>query len=273
MTRKTVRRTPTWSGKEGRGRFLTLLRAAVDENSLVKLTLSRYRGSDKSLRNVFIRPVTLASGPHLSFVWRHATRDVTKNHAPAAALTQIETLIGGDFLDAHLFTPGQSAQLECRPNGFRLRLASADAAPSGPAKAAAAAPTTSHDRAKVRVIPADAPWLCALGVTNDQGRPRAGMTGKFRQIQKFAELAAHLTAEAALGDKDPLSIVDMGCGKGYLTFAVSTVLGPKAHVLGIETRPDLVGLCNRIAAEQGFSTRLAFAAGTIEDTPWKASIF
>ena len=164
---------PRRGASADRARFLTLLRAAVDQNSLVKLTLSRYRGGDKSLRNVFIRPVTLASGPHLSFVWRHATRDVTKNHAPAAALTQIETLIGGDFLDAHLFTPGQSAQLECRPNGFRLRLASVEMRGTGVSPVFAkdtGAPSavavrrgkraTDHDRAKVRVIPAEAPVGC-----------------------------------------------------------------------------------------------------------------
>ena len=59
----------------------------------------------------------------------------------------------------------------------------------------------------------------------------------------------------------------MGCGKGYLTFAISTVLGPKARCLGVEARGELVELCNRIAAEQGFAPRLAFIAGTIEDTP------
>lgn len=249
---------PQSGTKEGRGRFLTLLRAAVSDGSLIKLTLSRHRGADASLRNALVRPVTLASGPHLSIVWRHDTRDVTKNHPPAAALALIEPLIGGDFLDAHLFTPGQSAQLACQPDG-RTRLRLAPAEESGTA--------TDHDRAKVRVIPAGAHWLCALGVTNDRGRPREGMSAKFRQIQKFAELVEHLTAESGLRDKNPLSIVDMGCGKGYLTFAISAVLGPEARVHGVEARAELVELSNRVAAEEGFAPRLSFAAGTIEDTP------
>src|SRR4051812_5874820 len=100
-----------------RPRFLDLLRAAVRDGSLVKLTLGKYRGSDASLQNLFVRPVTLKAGPHLTFVWRHATRDITKNHSPGEALALLEPLVGGDFLDAHLFTPAQMAQLSCSPEG------------------------------------------------------------------------------------------------------------------------------------------------------------
>ena len=68
-----------------RTRFLTLLHAAVADGTLVKLTLGKHRGADVTLQNVFVRPVVLKAGPHLAFVWRHATRDVTKNHAPTEA--------------------------------------------------------------------------------------------------------------------------------------------------------------------------------------------
>jgi hypothetical protein len=56
----------------------------------------------------------------------------------------------------------------------------------------------------------------------------------------------------------------MACGKGYLTFAVSALLGERARVRGIEARPELVALTNAAAAAAGWSDRLAFAAGTIE---------
>lgn len=240
---------------EARNRFLELVRAAAENGALRKLTLGRYRGREKDLRNVFVRPVRLKRGPHLSFVWRHATRDVTKNHAPEAAMAELERLIGTDFLDAHLFTDAETVQLECRSRGeARLTVA--------PAPAARAA--AGHDHVKARAIPADAPWLQALGVTSVSGRPVEGMAPKFRQIEKFAEILQHLMAETGLAA--PLEIVDMGCGKGYLTFAVAAVLGPGARVRGIEMRPELVKLCNGISAEYGFSPSLEFAQGTIADT-------
>ncbi len=252
-----------------RDRFLALLHSAVAEGTLVKLTLGKPRGADPTLQNLFVRPVALKAGPHLAFLWRHATRDVTKNHPPAEALALLAPLIGGDFLDAHLFTTAQNAQFESQPDGSaRLKLS----APSAPR----VAPAAAHDRARAHLIPADAPWLRALGVTNDRGQPREGMADKFRQIQKFAELVSHLIAEAFPAATDaaapattsePIRVADMGSGKGYLTFALAHVLGPHARVRGIELRRELVDLCNRVARDHGLADRLAFSAGTIADSP------
>jgi hypothetical protein len=240
----------------GRDRFLELLRKVLHDGTLVKLTLGKYRGSDVSLKNLFVRPVELKSGPHLAFLWRHATRDITKNHTPEAAFGEIERLIGGDFLDAHLFTSTQNAQLETQPDGTaRLKVA--------PVSDRLHASPASHDRAKSHLIPAAAPWLRALGITNDRGQPREGMADKFRQIQKFAELLSHLIGEADFPADRPLNIVDMGAGKGYLTFAIAALLGDRAHVRGIEQRPELVDLCNRIARENQ-SSQLSFQAGQID---------
>src|SRR5690242_18745824 len=106
---------------DAREQFLALLQGAATGGGLGKLTLSRYQGSDRTLRNLFVRPVALKSGPRLAFVWRHATRDITKNHPVDEALRLLGGLIGGDFLDAHLFTAEEVAQLECQADG-RARL-------------------------------------------------------------------------------------------------------------------------------------------------------
>jgi SAM-dependent methyltransferase len=136
--------------------------------------------------------------------------------------------------------------------------------------------STGHDRPKSHLIPVTASWLRALGVTNDRGQPREGMADKFRQIQKFAELLAHLLDEAfpdpaATGSTlEPLRVVDMGSGKGYLTFALAEVLGARATILGIEARPELVDVCNRVARDTALAPGLGFTAGTIADTPLDA---
>ncbi len=273
-------------------RFLPLLRSALTDGTLTKLTLGKpapaLTRADPTLQNVFVRPVALKAGLQLSFVWRHATRDVTKNHAPAEAIALIEAALGRDFLDAHLFTATQIAQLEFHSDGSaRLRVKSTPlSVPSAPP------PPAAHNAPKHHLIPANAPWLDSLGVTNNRGQPRDGMADKFRQIQKFAELLSHLVAEAfpdapppiAASSDAPLSppgaplsapnaqlrVVDAGSGKGYLTFAVAALLGERAHVTGIESRPELVALCNRVAAQHGLAHRLTFRAGTIADTPLAA---
>lgn len=253
---------------DARVRFLSMLHTAAAEGTLVKLTLGKYRGSDATLTNLFVRPVTLKSGPQLSFLWRHATRDITKNHPIEAGVAEIDGLLGKDFLDAHLFTASGSAQFETASDGTaRLRTKTSAASPKLTPET-----TGAHDRAKSHLIPADAPWLQALGITNDRGQPREGMSDKFRQIQKFAELLTHLLGEAELvhptrvSGAPPLRVVDMGSGKGYLTFAVASLLGSNANVEGIESRPELTDLCNRIAQQHGLSSRLQFRAGSIADT-------
>lgn len=249
-----------------RARFLALLRRALDERSLVKLTLGKYRGVEPGLQNLFVRPVELKSGPQFSFLWRHATRDVTKNHPAGPALAELERLIGADFLDAHLFTATDNAQLETQPDGTaRLRVKAVKAT----APAAERTPSPGHDRPKSHLIPANASWLKALGVTNEHGQPREGMADKFRQIQKFAELLSHLLPDAfpswAGPSVPPLHVVDMGAGKGYLTFALAAVLGERAQVEGVEARPELVELCNRVVVAEGWEERLRFTAGTIAE--------
>lgn len=238
--------------------FLDLLRAALADGTVVKVTLGKPRGTDPTLKNIYVRPVTLKAGPRLAFVWRHATRDITKNFPVDEALTLLTSLIGGEFLHAHLGTATATAQLELNADGTATLHQSR-------VTAAAPRPAATHDHTKAYAIPADAPWLRALGVTNDRGQPREGMAGKFRQIQKFSELLSHLVTEAFPDAASPLRIVDAGSGKGYLTFAIAALLGPRATVRGIEQRPELVELGNRLAREHGLSN-LSFTAGTIADT-------
>ncbi|MCF3648541.1 class I SAM-dependent methyltransferase [Synoicihabitans lomoniglobus] len=245
-----------------RDRFMTALRHAVADQTLTKLTLGKYRGSDPTVKNVFVRPVSLQAGPHLSFVWRHTHRDVTKNHPCAEGLAAIDRLLGVDFLDAHLFTPAQTGQLETTADGrVRVKFKLADAAPP--------VAEARHDHAKHRLIDPFALWLRDLGVTNAQGQPRTGLAPKFRQIQKFAEILQHLLGTAGLAaDADgeaprPLRLADMGSGKGYLTFATADLLGPRAQVTGIERRRELVDTCNRVARDRGLE-HLSFKSGDID---------
>ncbi|WP_069963758.1 class I SAM-dependent methyltransferase [Lacunisphaera limnophila] len=240
--------------------FATRLDAAVSDGTFARITLGKPRGEDPTLQKLIVRPVTLKSGPHLSFVWRHDTRDLTKNLPPAEAVREISRLIGTVFHSAHLATTRQSAQLEFNRKGEpRLHLGRAVEPP----------PDTAHDRAKPRLLAPDAQdWLQALGVTNAAGIVREGMTDKHRQIHKFTEILSHLVAEAPLAADRPVEITDMGCGKGYLTFAThdyfDRALQRSARICGVEARPELVTLCNRIAHDTG-RTKLSFVGGTIQE--------
>lgn len=239
--------------------FLAQLGASVRDGRFVKLTLGKPRGADPTLRNLFVRPVTLRGAPHLSFVWRHDRQDITKNHAPEDGLTELAALIGEDFHSAHLFTTKRMAQLEFNKKGVPRLTYGSTAAEKGDGE---------HDRTKPRLLPGQSQaWLEKLGVTTATGAVREGLADKHRQIHKFVEILSHLSADAALPTHRPLEIADMGCGKGYLTFATcdyfNLIANRPAHIRGIEAREELVTFCNRVARETG-RENLNFVQGTIE---------
>lgn len=88
---------------------------------------------------------------------------------------------------------------------------------------------------------------------------------KYRQINKYVEILGGLLQGIA---PDRLKkIVDMGAGKGYLTFALCDYLngmGQHPEIIGVEYRADLVALCNRIASDASFAN-LHFVQGAIAD--------
>jgi len=243
-----------------RDEFLAVLSASVRDGTFARLTLGKPRGADATLQKILIRPVTLKSGPHLSLVWRHDTRDITKNLDPEEGVREIDRLIGTDFHSAHLATTQQSVQLEYNKKGEPRLSLGLSAHPFV---------ATNHDRAKPRLLPVEAQgWLHALGVTTATGAVREGMADKNRQIHKFVEILSHLMTDVPLPEDRPAEVVDMGCGKGYLTFAthdyLDRVLKRSVRVCGVEVRPELVALGNRIARDTD-RPKLSFIGGTIQD--------
>lgn len=246
--------------------FLSLLATAVQQGTFVRLTLGKPRGGDDAtLQNVFVRPVRLKTGLHLSFLWRHDRRDLTKNVPAEDGILEVGRLVGSVFHSAHLFSAGRVAQLEFNKKGEpRLTF-------GREGKSAAPSPKQddAHDRTKARLLPSSShDWLHALGVTNSAGIVREGMADKHRQIHKFVELLHHLVAEATLPHDRPVEIADMGCGKGYLTFAThdyfDRVAKLSVRVCGVELRSELVEQCNRLAHDTE-REKLSFVRGTIQE--------
>ena len=249
------------SSDEGREEFLRLLTASLERGSFIKLTLGKYRGDEAGLRNVFARLVTIKDEAQLSFLYRYQTRDITKNYPRAAGLKLIGELLGAAFLSARLFTTEGDWQLEFSRRR-KARLSASRATFSAP-------PPREHDRQKRRFLdPQSSPYLRALGVTTEQGAIKERMQDKWRQINKFIEIVAGLCAASALAGREELTVLDMGSGKGYLTFAVydyfTNARGIKARVTGVEARRELVEFCNEVARQAGFA-HLRFAQGNIRD--------
>lgn len=126
----------------------------------------------------------------------------------------------------------------------------------------------SHDRVKSRRLDPTDPLWHALGLTTAPStkfpsKLKPGMHSKFRQCEKFVEIVSQLIPSGTQGR--PISIVDMGCGRGYLTFALHSFLAqqyPTVQSTGIDVRPKLVNEINSIA-ERLSLPGLSFQTGTI----------
>ena len=239
--------------------FIDRVSASLENGSFVKISLGNYHGNDKELKNLYVRKVKIKRADMLSFNYRYKTRDIFKNHLMSDGLQLIADLISHDFKVATLFTTDSEIIVEHQKSGVintrERRL---------PTKLQ---PSVSHDKEKSRIIEASGKkYLQALKITDADGNVFKNAQDKYKQINKYIEILSFLIKE--LPDGKIRQVVDMGSGKGYLTFALYDYLHNNlqhnVNVKGVEFRADLVSLCNGIAKESDFS-ELEFVQGTIED--------
>ncbi len=236
--------------------FVSALRDAFADSSLIRLKCGGYHGDEAELKSVEARKVSIKAGERLSFVFRYKTRDITKNLTLDEAAGFCEHGLANAWRSARLETTGFDLQFERQGDKQRLKRTETDGR---------VAPENSHDRAKNRPLSdTSAVWLHALGITGKDGQVRNDAQDKFRQINKMVEIFAPLIQ--GLKAENP-TILDMGAGKGYLDFALYDHLqaqGRKAQIIGVELRPALVASGNALAQKSGF-TGLRFETGSILD--------
>ena len=114
----------------------------------------------------------------------------------------------------------------------------------------------SHNRAKHYVLDQKRPYLKSLGITSPKGEVIKKSYGKFRQIANFVEIIDRDIGEFVANTERPISLLDLGCGKGYLTFAAFDYLLSKAQKrpegLGVDIKPNVINQCNALAQKIGF---------------------
>ena len=241
--------------------FITYALAALEAGTFVRLLLSQPVANATPCERVIGRLVQVRGAPALSLTLRESRRDTTQNLALTEVATWLAAQVPAVFRSGMLETTSKNWQLHAAKDG-RLKLAS-----HRPAQTAA--PSRQHDRAKSRFLDAAAlPWLVQLGLCTPDGAVRASMADKHRQLERYLEIISHLAADCGWRAGDAITVADMGCGKGYLTFGVwhllTRHLGLNVTVVGVETRPDLVERTSAVACAVGAES-LRFICGTIAD--------
>lgn len=223
---------------------LQKLSEALTSGECLLLVLSRKRrGPRDGFTNVSIRPVVVQKKTAYQFTFHFADRVTHENLEQTPAAKRAVRLLEKSFEDAALYTSKADYSFRATGDGsFRCK--------TGP-PTKAQTPGPAHNRAKERLIPegVPCPFLIEIGVMTPEGQVKSSMTHKFRQINRFLELVDDIVP--ALETGGALRVVDFGCGKSYLTFALHYLLteihGRKVQIVGLDKKPDVVRHCADLA--------------------------
>jgi hypothetical protein len=238
--------------------LIAAIKASIQDQTFQKLTLGKFQ--NEPVKHIYVRLIDLKTGPHLSFVYRYPNQDTTKNTSIPDGIATIAGWLDSSCRSATLLTSKGRQQLAFSRRGSP-RLFTEELVTSS-------LTDRSHDREKLRLL-RDERALQLLGVIDSEGRPRPQMGNKYRQVHHFIEALAPILKGTNPGDT--LHIVDMGCGKGFLTFALHQFLrenGLHPITIGVEQRESLTRLANGIAEKLGDST-IRFIQGEINDVDVK----
>ena len=126
----------------------------------------------------------------------------------------------------------------------------------------------AHNRVKQYILKegVPVPFLIDLGVMNEQGKIIHARYDKFRQINRFLEFIEDILPR--LSRDREITILDFGCGKSYLTFAMYYYLkklkGYDVHIIGLDLKEDMIRKCNGLAEKYGYE-KLHFLCGDIAE--------
>lgn len=126
----------------------------------------------------------------------------------------------------------------------------------------------SHNRKKKYILEEGkkVPFLVDLGVMTKEGNIVQKKYDKFRQINRFLEFIRDVVPY--LPKDREITILDFGCGKSYLTFAMyyylNVLKGYEIRIVGLDLKEDVIRDCRRLAKKYGYDN-LHFLEGAIED--------
>ncbi len=249
-------------------RFVSLCEQALQSGAWQRLQLSHPGTTVGDLQRILMRPVALRGQAQVQTVWRHATKDLTRNLTPDQALQLLREQLGVGLRAGLLVDAQAQWQLDFNRKG-RARLARHGAMAAAPGPSQPAAEAQTHNRSKERWLDLAHPAWAALGLAQlgRDGQPSLvpAMARKWRQINHFIEIFDAALRAADLAPGQTVRVADFGCGKAYLTFAVHEHLrrgGWQPEVRGVELREDLVAQTEGLARRLNLQG-LSFSQGDV----------
>lgn len=245
--------------------FTELAEKFSDTNSLVRVVLSgRRRNMQTAHERIDLRPVLIKDSIAIQVSHNDGRQMTTKNYEVGQA--PFSELMRSGYANILLEQTHQSISVRITKKGEALIHRESTEREQ----------ELSHDRSKSRLLDPSDPYLIAIGISDAQGNLKASKSDKYKQVEEFLRLLTPtLTSAIKAGHialptvAKPLTIVDLGCGHAYLTFAAHQYLrskGMPVKVIGIDVRTSARDRNNEIAKQLGISSTIEFRAEEIADT-------
>jgi SAM-dependent methyltransferase len=245
--------------------FIELAEKFDDTKSLVRVVLSgRRRNMQTAHERIDMRPVLIKESIAIQVSHSDGRQMTTKNYEAGQA--PFNELLRSGYANILLEQTHQSISVRITKKGEALVHRESTEREQ----------ELAHDRSKSRLLDPSDPYLIAIGISDSQGNLKASKSDKYKQVEEFLRLLTPtLTGAIKAGhiaqpsDAKPLTIVDLGCGHAYLTFAAHQYLrsqGMAVKVIGIDVRTAARDRNNEIAQQLGISSTIEFRAEEIADT-------
>lgn len=231
-----------------------------EEQALINATLSQLRKREGQLYSkVQIKPLLLKNKLHYQFAYHQNNKVIHENLEPDQAASTVITLFEETFRQGMLYTPEADYQILISKK-YKVSILT-----RSPSKKEV---DLSHNRKKKYVLEdgRPIPFLIELGIMSEEGKVHARKYDKFKQINRFLEMVEDVMP--SLPEDRPITIVDFGCGKSYLTFALYHYLAVKQkrqiQIVGLDLKADVIEHCSQLAKNLGYQD-LKFLVGDIAE--------
>lgn len=242
-----------------------LLIQTLDEN-LVQMVLSNSRNTERAVK-VKVRPVSVKGNLMFQETLYRGTQVFHGNYSHTEIRNRLAEYMEQLFRQAQIITTTKEATVLVSKKGtVTIRQKDKPGTPSCDTEGNQAQRSLSHNRTKQYILQEGNPvdFLIGLGVQTKDGKIQKSRYDKFKQINRYLEFIEDVLDK--LPSDRTIRIIDFGCGKSYLTFAMYYYLKEVAHrdirVTGLDLKKDVIERCNALAEELGYE-HLEFLPGDI----------
>ncbi len=239
-----------------------LIENLFNDKTILRLIFSNpYKKDKESISKVVVKPFESGDEKKYQFTYQFENKVAHSNLDEDDSIDEVVALITNIFKQVLINTSDKEYHILSNKSG-KISIIERDN------QVAHKEMKLTHNREKQYIIKDNkvVPFLVELGVMNLQGKVLNDKYDKFKQINRFIEFVQDIVEE--FDNTKTINIIDFGCGKSYLTFAIhyylTEILNYKVNIVGLDLKKDVINKCNQIVSKYRMKG-IKFQVGDIKD--------